>query len=60
MGTGYKKNTAYNHSISDNMPKTTSEFSFYNGYFGIKWDCRKGYSRHIVSNNPIQVAEKSY
>lgn len=60
MGTGYKSNVVHYRSIRDNLDKVTNEYHYSNGYFGTNGEGRKGYSRHIISENPVKTANIFY
>lgn len=52
MGTGFKGDTYYHHSISENLKKVKEDYSFSNGLFGIRGDSSRERTRHIESDAP--------
>ncbi len=59
MGHGYKGNTGYHHSITENLPSLISEYDYHNGYFGDKGKGRD-FVRNIKSDDPVKTAQAFY
>lgn len=60
MGTGYKGNADHYHSITENLPSMTKEYSYNNGYFGTTGDSSSNKIRHIESDDPEKAAKDFY
>lgn len=59
MGHGYKGNTCYHRSITENLPYLISKYEYHNGYFGAKGRGRD-FVRNIISADPIKTAQGFY
>ena len=59
MGHGYKGDTGHHHSILENLPSLTSNYSFHNGYFGNRGQGRE-FVRNISSADPLKSAQDFY
>ena len=60
MGTGYKGNTPYHHSISENLPILKEEYPYINGYFGYQGKGDNPHVRNIRTSNPQITARVFY
>lgn len=60
MGHGYKGDTSYYHSISDNIQTVAANYEYHNGYFGEPSPDSKSKNRNIMSGNPSKTAKAFY
>ena len=56
MGTGYKGNADYHHSISENVGTLKENYKFSNGYFGDPGQGRT-FTRNVASDDPAAAAK---
>lgn len=59
MGFGYKGDTGHHHSLRENLPILTKEYTYANGYFGTK-GIGRSFVRNISSVNPLEEAQNFY
>ncbi len=60
MGTGYKGGTDYQHSISENIPIVSKDYSYSSGYFGKATNPKNTFVRIIESDDPAATGKDFY